>query len=271
MGIDPTHRVTVDAGILTDDQRDGLACVTCRTRFAPGTRSIPVAVVDGRQVFAHLTCVPPCSDCGTVQYEYTDLDNDTARMDCPRGHAFPTAEPFTDAGRQADAERRAEQDGQDEGDEGEGEGPTPDEDGQDGARARRVAENVLYLARRGPAVQQLADANRAEGRTGVADALDAVADAHDRLADAVDYGGDWIAAVGAIRDASARAAARAQEADNTPPLVTVNGAEGRSGGFLIPPPADPVMRAEWEAGAAAREAAGLSGFVGEDYPAEDGR
>lgn len=37
------------------------------------------------------------------------------------------------------------------------------------------------------------------------------------------------------------------------------------GGYLIPPPPDPALRREWEAGVAARQAAGLSVFVGEDY------
>jgi len=37
------------------------------------------------------------------------------------------------------------------------------------------------------------------------------------------------------------------------------------GGYLIPPPTDPAKRAEWEAGVAARQHAGLSVYVGEDY------
>ena len=36
-------------------------------------------------------------------------------------------------------------------------------------------------------------------------------------------------------------------------------------GYLIPPPADPRLRAEWAAGVAARQRAGLSVLVGEDY------
>ncbi|MFG2016510.1 hypothetical protein [Actinomadura geliboluensis] len=105
-------------------------------------------------------------------------------------------------------------------DDDEGDVPAPDADGRDDkdARARRTVDNILYLADRGPAVQQQADANRAEGRTGVADALDAVADAHDRLADAVGLDGDVFAAVDAIAVATANAkqaiaAARAAEGD----------------------------------------------------------
>ena len=42
------------------------------------------------------------------------------------------------------------------------------------------------------------------------------------------------------------------------------------GGYLIPPPPDPRLRAEWEAGVAARQRAGLSVLVGDDY-LTDGR
>ncbi|CNE45228.1 Uncharacterised protein [Mycobacterium tuberculosis] len=247
MGIDPTHRVTVDAGTLTDDQRDGLACVTCRTNFAPGTRSIPVAVVDGDQVFACVGCVPPCSDCGTVQYEYTDLDNDTARMDCPRGHAFPTAEPFTDAGQKADAERRAEQDGPD----------------VDDAHVVKLAENIIALSRRAPFYGDLAEQARHDGDEQAATVFDTARAALEAIGTGNGLAADLTASGAALRDAVT--VLRAREAADVPPVVAERG-EGVSGGFLIPPPADPVERAEWEAGVAAREVAGLSGFVGEDYP-----
>lgn len=173
MGIDPTHRVTVDAATLTDDQRDGLACVTCRTSFAPGTRSIPVAVVDGDQVFACVGCVPPCADCGTVQYEYLPDDNDTARMDCRRGHAFPTAEPFTDAGRQADAEQ--------------GSVPTPDEDDEQAARVASLPARLLAQ------VDGNADMSRRftdQGETDLARAFADIALAFRMVADALESGED---------------------------------------------------------------------------------
>ncbi|MBT2207035.1 hypothetical protein [Actinomadura sp. NEAU-AAG7] len=70
----PTERVTSTPGALPHDQRDGTAC----------------------------------ADCGTVQYEYRPNDNDRRRMECPRDHQFPTAEPMTEAGRRADAERQDE-------------------------------------------------------------------------------------------------------------------------------------------------------------------
>lgn len=56
--------------------------------------------------------------------------------------------------------------------------------------------------------------------------------------------------------------------DTDDELVTVQAAE-RSAGYLIPAPVDPAERAAFEQGVAAREAAGLSPFVGEDYLDED--
>ncbi|WP_433138745.1 hypothetical protein ACQPZ8_37510 [Actinomadura nitritigenes] len=47
-----------------------------------------------------------CRDCGTTEFRYVDHANDRARLDCPRGHEFPTAEPMTEAGRRADAALR---------------------------------------------------------------------------------------------------------------------------------------------------------------------
>ncbi|GAA0215490.1 hypothetical protein GCM10009527_009190 [Actinomadura nitritigenes] len=47
-----------------------------------------------------------CPDCGTTEFRYVDKANDRARLDCPRGHEFPTAEPMTEAGRRADAALR---------------------------------------------------------------------------------------------------------------------------------------------------------------------
>lgn len=161
------------------------------------------------------------------------VTDEQARARCDAGATWPEAVALDYAGPAVDS--------------------VPDKD----VRARRAVDNILYLADQGPAVQQHADANRAEGRTGVADALDAVADAHDRLADAVGLNGDVFAAV----DDIATATANAKQA-----IAAARAAERASGGFLIPPPADPAERAEWEAGVAARAAAGLSGVVGEDYP-----
>ncbi|MFC5753398.1 hypothetical protein [Actinomadura rugatobispora] len=53
MGIEPTYSISFDAGTLTDEQRDGTACVACGTDLAvTGLPSVPVGVVKGAMVFA---------------------------------------------------------------------------------------------------------------------------------------------------------------------------------------------------------------------------
>ncbi|MGI5325509.1 hypothetical protein [Actinomadura nitritigenes] len=134
----------------------------------------------------------------------------------------------------------------------------------------RVAEDIIALADRGPVFDRLADQVRAGGDQGAADAVTRAADACRTLRAVLDgpQGKDAMrTAIEQVHAALARAV----------PLVrafraTVDEVPGSRKGYLIPPPADPAMRAEWAAGVAARDAAGLSGFVGEDYPnAEGGR
>ncbi|GGP98278.1 putative nucleic acid-binding Zn-ribbon protein [Actinomadura coerulea] len=107
----PTHHIP-DVSALTERQLDGLACVACGTSFGAGSRSVPAGEALGAQVFACLTCAAACPDCGTVEYEYLPNENDRARFDCSRHHEFPTAEPFTEAGRRADEEARQRADEQ---------------------------------------------------------------------------------------------------------------------------------------------------------------
>ncbi|MEU4823117.1 hypothetical protein AB0H37_14700 [Actinomadura sp. NPDC023710] len=101
----PTHPIP-DVSALTERQLDGLACVACGTAFGAGSRSVAAGEALGAQVFACVTCAPACQNCGTVKYEYLPNENDRARLDCPRDHAFPTAEPLTEAGRRADEAAR---------------------------------------------------------------------------------------------------------------------------------------------------------------------
>lgn len=84
--------MTVQAKNLTEAQADGLACVECGNDWEDGTRSAPVALVNGVQVFACVT--HECPDCKTCEYEYLPNDNDDRRLFCKRDHMFPTQEPF---------------------------------------------------------------------------------------------------------------------------------------------------------------------------------
>ncbi|MBD2897239.1 hypothetical protein amrb99_61980 [Actinomadura sp. RB99] len=61
MAYEPTHRVAFSAAALTDSQRDGLACVNCGADLTTGIASVPVATVDGGQVFACSTHTFPAA------------------------------------------------------------------------------------------------------------------------------------------------------------------------------------------------------------------
>ncbi|GAA1819287.1 hypothetical protein [Actinomadura chokoriensis] len=144
----------------------------------------------------------------------------------------------------------------------EGDGPAPDEDEQD-AHVVKLAENIIALSRRAPFYGDLAEQARHDGDEQAATVFDTARAALEAIGTGNGLEADLTASGAALRDAVT--VLRAREAADVPPVV-VERDEGRSGGFLIPPPPDPVERAEWEAGVAAREAAGLPGFVGEDYP-----
>lgn len=70
-----THSITFTPADLTDEQRDGVACVTCAADLGT-VPSVPVGVVDGGQVFACTACVEPIT--GTPG-AYPDGEPETVR------------------------------------------------------------------------------------------------------------------------------------------------------------------------------------------------
>lgn len=184
----PTDRVTFDADALTDDQRDGFACVVCRADLATAGPSVPVGTVPGGlellggQVFAcasHLTAGQrdglACVVCG-LDYlaEATPTPHVPVGM-VDGGQVFACSWHVID-GSDVDP---AESDG----------------------RHAEAAENVLHLAGRGPMFRRLADEVRQDGQPDVADALTVAGVACDRLRAVLDEGGDLWAAVADVHAA----------------------------------------------------------------------
>lgn len=77
MSTHPTHRVAFDPAALTDDQRDGTACVVCGLDYlaeATPTPHVPVGMVDGGQLFA-------CASHGTDEpLSFDAVEGDLVRI-----------------------------------------------------------------------------------------------------------------------------------------------------------------------------------------------
>ncbi len=62
MATKPTHPISFDVGALTDQQANGIACVTCGVDFAAtGLPSVPVGSLNGVQLFACASHVEPAA------------------------------------------------------------------------------------------------------------------------------------------------------------------------------------------------------------------
>lgn len=149
----PTHRITFDPTTLTEQQRDGLACVVCGQPF---TRAVPVGMVDGGQVFA---CASHVQDATAVEQDDADTRKRAARRATwPGGEPAEVRDLAERTQRQAEANDGLSRDFADSGDADMSrvfadvarafrQAATALESGQDAERAAMVAEEAVKRAR----------------------------------------------------------------------------------------------------------------------------
>lgn len=154
-----THRITFDPAALTEQQRDGLACVVCGRDYlteATPTPHVPVGMVDGGQVFA---CASHVQGATAVEQDDADTRERAARRATwPGGEPAEVRDLAERTQRQAEANDELARDFADSGDAGMSrvfadvarafrQAATALESGGDTERAAMVAEEAVKRAR----------------------------------------------------------------------------------------------------------------------------